>query len=117
MRKAIYLETSIELTPEGSVVSGASDVDYGSMLQDTLRASKAIWSEQSHLSVEVKRVRAEKSSPPRLHFSMLLYLEGEQDAPQNFVSLTTEHLQKLLEQIASQLLAHHVVMKIERIEE
>ena len=125
MHKAIYLNALLEFAPDDPAHAVASDADYSAIMRDALLKAKPAWSEQSHLSAEVKRIRPEKRDPlvsnasamGGVRLELLTYLEGEQDAPQDFAQLTAAHLQKLLEQIANPLLARHIKITLESIEE
>ncbi len=132
MRKGIYLKALFQFEPVGSNPSlrpgdkPGTAPDYPVLLKDTMDNLAPAWTAQTHLSHQIRRVRHEPSptaapetSAPNKGqvVSVLAYLEGEQDAPQDFARLTIEQWRKLLAQVSQQLAAKRIPVKITSIEE
>ncbi len=132
MRKGIYLKALFQFEPAGSNPSlrpgdkpGAAS-DYPVILKETIGALAPAWAAHSRLSHQIRRVRHEPSATvtpgPSVPgkgqvVSVLAYLEGEQDAPQDFTRLAIEQWQNLLGQVSQQLSAKRIPVKITSIEE
>src|SRR5689334_20138776 len=93
MRKAIYLNvlTHVEDGSKGK----PSEAKAVSEVKQTVEAAKK--KDKTSLSVEIKRARVEKGPDDKgIHVGLLVYCEGDQDAPQNFTKLATDEMQKFL---------------------
>ncbi|MEP7287298.1 MAG: hypothetical protein ABI947_16200 [Chloroflexota bacterium] len=73
---------------------------------------------EDKITVEVKRIRTEPSIAPNdKQVSVLAYVEGEQDAPLNFMELATAELKKKLDMTFGQSLASGTNVQVHTIEE
>jgi hypothetical protein len=126
MRKAIYLNALI------NVQSASSDGD----LEKNVRSAFQKASSKSKVKFDIKRVRSNKApARPGLNIglfvrramgtddaeeknvSILVYGEGEQDAPQNFTELASAELRKLLETAAAAMESSGLKASVTTIEE
>ncbi len=132
MRKGIYLKALFQFEPAGSNPSlrpgdkPGTAPDYPVLLKDTMNNLAPAWTAHSRLSHQIRRVRHEppatvtpgtSASGKGQVVSVLAYLEGEQDAPQDFAKFAIEQWQNLLGQVSQQLAAKRVPVKISAIEE
>ncbi len=132
MHKGIYLRALFQFEPAGSNPplrpgdKPGTVLDYPALLKDTMESLAPAWTVHSRLSHQIRRVRHEPpatampgtSAPSKGQVvSVLAYLEGEQDAPQDFAKLAIEQWQNLLGQVSQQLTAKRVPVKISAIEE
>src|SRR4051812_45369007 len=111
MRKAIYLNALI------NIQSASSDGDLEKNVRSAFQKASG---KTSQVKFDIKRVRSDKApARPGLNIglfvkramgaddaaeknvSILVYGEGEQDAPQNFTELASAELRKLLETAAA----------------
>jgi hypothetical protein len=112
VRKGIYLDIIVAVENAEQVES--LEATLKAILNQALGSGTPI----AQLSGAVKRIRSPRSKagePPRIE--ALIYLEGEQDAPQNFYRLAMAEAQATLDAALLTPIAPDVTARVETIRE
>ena len=118
MHKGIYLSARFHLRPSDAP-------DLRTKLTNAINTEGPTWTAQSHLSLQLKLIRlgpiptaaVDARAVPGPSGRVLVHLEGDQAAAEDFASLTISQLHHLFDLVASNMKTLGVQIAIDSIEE